>query len=225
LARLSGIGPHVFDRESMVMVFDGTDRPSGMVISGHLEHQTIFFLDKLKVWHQGRVRVPFDDPRTLKLGDHPVIAVAEGSHALYPTSGIYQLSLLKELAGFLHPEVTGSRKVTDLNVDQVLVPPTVGGTALPHYTLESFGLDRMTSHIPEGSPAYDPHNAYLTFSGFWVDVPGTRNARFPPFTDKVSRIGDWVDGSYAWHWEDVPDQYHRNNRLILKFLKENIEDF
>ena len=38
----------------------------------------------------------WDDPDTLKLGEHPVIAVAEGSHALYPTSGVYRVSFLQE---------------------------------------------------------------------------------------------------------------------------------
>ncbi len=56
-------------------------------------------------------------------------------------------------------------------------------------------------------------------------MPGTPNARFPPFTKKVSEINDWVDGAYDWHWDDVPDRYQRNNRQILRYLRENLEDF
>ncbi|MFT4626887.1 MAG: hypothetical protein ACI8PZ_005568 [Myxococcota bacterium] len=225
LARFTGIGPHVFDRESMVLVFDRWDRPSAMIISGHLEDQTIFFLDKLKVWHQGRVRVPFDDPRTLKLGDHPVIAVAEGSHALYPTSGVYQLSLLRELAGYMHHEVMASdgAQPIPMRADQMIVPPRLDGP-LPTYTLRNMGLDRLCSTLNPTATDYDGSNAYLVFSGFWVDVPGTQNARFPPFTKKVTGIHSWVDGAYGWNWDDVPDRYHRNNRLILRYLHENLED-
>ena len=226
LARLTGIGPHVFDRESMVLVFDRWDHPSAMIISGHLEDQQIFFPEKLKVWSQGRVRVPFDDPRTLKLDSHPVIAVAEGSHALYPTSGVYQLSLLRELAGYLHHDVMeqdGARP-GPLRPDQILTPPQLAGP-LPSYDLRRLGLHRLSSTLKPDETDYDGWSACLAFSGYWVDVPGTRNARFPPFTSKVMGIRSWVDGAYGWNWDDVPDRYHRNNRMILNYLRENLEDF
>ncbi len=232
IARLSGIGPHVFDRESMVLVFEGTDQPSSMIISGHLENQTISFLKKRRSWTQGRLRVPFEHPATLRIGSHPVIAVAEGSHALYPTSGVYQLSLLREMAGYLDPELmleeaSGPKQEGRgaLRPEQVLVPPALMSQALSNYHIASLGLDRMTSRIEPDAADYDGFNAYLTFSGFWVDVPGTRNARFPPFTRKVAEISDWVDGAYDWSWDDLPERYHRNNGVILKFLRENVEDF
>lgn len=230
LARLSGIGPHVFDRESMVLVFatDDADAPESMIISGHLENQRIAFLKKLKTWKQGRIRVPFDHQATLKVGTHPVIAVAEGSHALYPTSGVYQLSLLKEVAGHLDRDIVDDDGVAPrrkLSVNQVLAPPGLRSRALSSYHLASLGLDRMTSRIDEAAEGYDSHNAYLTFSGYWVDVPGTKNARFPPFTRKVSAINEWVDGAYDWSWDDLPERYHRNNGAILRFLRENAEDF
>ena len=185
LARLSGIGPHVFDRESMVLVFEG-ERPKEMVISGHLENQTIFLLEKLKLWTQGRIRVRFDDERTLKLGDHPVIAVADGSHALYPTSGVYHLGALREVAGHLDPDLMSmdlrrsKKHRAHIKPEQILMPPRLTSKSLHHYDLQSFAVDRLTSHINTEAKDYDGHNAYLTFSGYWVDVAGTRNARFPP---------------------------------------------
>ena len=229
LAKLTGIGPHVFDRESMVLVFEG-DEPQSMIISGHLENQTIFLLEKLKIWSQGRIRVRYDDPNTLKIDTHPVVAVADGSHALYPTSGIYHLSLLREIAGYLHPEVMEEAKPKKgggepLRPEQILTPPSLRSEALPGYALRSFGVDQLTSRIRSDAEGFDGHHAYLCFSGFWVDVPGTQNARFPPFTSKEAEIVDWVDGAYAWHWEDLPDKYRRNNELILRFLHENLEDF
>ena len=65
----------------------------------------------------------------------------------------------------------------------------------------------------------------LHICGYWVDVAGTQNARFPPFTRNLTEIGDWVDGAFEWLWDDVPDEYHDNNGLILEFLRENTEDF
>ena len=67
VAKWTGIGPHIFDRESMVMVFNSAEEPVSLVISGHLENQTIFLLEKLKIWHQGRISVPYEDGRTLKI--------------------------------------------------------------------------------------------------------------------------------------------------------------
>lgn len=228
LARVFGVGPHVFDRESMVLVFDETLAPSAMIISGHLEDQEVL-LAKLKMWRQGRIAVRFDDPMTLKLGDHPVIAVAEGSHALYPTSGVYHLSLLREIAGYLDPGVMASELNDDerlpMSPDQVIVPPSCRSARLPRYRLVSLGLDRLSSRIDPAAIGHDGHAGYLAFSGYWVDVPGTRNARFPPFTDKESKIVDWVDNAFQWRWEDLPARYHDNNEIILSFLRENLEDF
>lgn len=228
LARLFNIGPHVFDRESMVLVFEGGTEPSAMIISGHLEDQEVL-LAKLKMWKQGRIAVRFDDAMTLKIGTHPVIAVAEGSHALYPTSGVYHLSLLREIAGYLDPNIMvddlGEHERFPIRPEQVITPPLCRGKQLPRYRLASLGLNHMRSEIVDDAPGYDGHNAFLAFSGFWVDVPGTRNARFPPFTDKESEIVNWVDKAFQWEWSDLPERYHRNNELILGFLRENLEDF
>jgi len=231
IARLTGVGPHVFDRESMTLVFEATEEPSSMIISGHLENQTISFLEKLKSWTQGRLRVRYDDPRTLKMGAHPVVAVAEGSHALYPTSGVYQLSLLRELAGYLDKRVMREEDgeeddgPAEIVPEQVLAPSNLRSQRVPHYQLKCFGLSELQSRIVEDADGYDPYNAFLVFSGYWVDVPGTQNARFPPFTRKIMDIVDWVDDAYSWEWDDVPERYHRNNGIILGFLNENLEEF
>jgi hypothetical protein len=226
LARATGVGPHVFDRESMVLVFEDGTKPTSMVISGHLENQTIFFLEKLKIWNQGRIRVRFDDERTVKLASHPIVAVAEGSHALYPTSGIYKVSVLSEVAGFLHRALLGEEAEhhgsPGIAREQVMVPADVAGGGIVQYKLSSLGLDRLSSRIDPGAAGYDGWNGYLAFSGYWVDVPGSRNERFPPFTRKEREVQDWVDGAYPWEWDDVPERYHRNNRLILEFLEARL---
>ena len=176
----------MFDRESMTLVFEESDdAPSWMIISGHLEDQQISFLEKLKSWTQGRLRVRYDDERTLKMGTHPVIAVAEGSHALYPTSGVYQLSLLRELAGYLDPKIMLREDGDDdegpeqIAPTQVSCPPTLRSEKVPHYRLRGLGLSEMQSRIDESVTHHDPCNAFLTFSGYWVDVPGRRTRGSP----------------------------------------------
>lgn len=231
LARMVNIGPHVFDRESMIMVFEGErERPTSMIISGHLEDQTIFLPGKLMIWTQGRILVDYDDPRTLKLGDHPIVAVAEGSHALFPTSGVYHIFLLRELAGFVDRrvlpwEADSGAMGKELYPHQIICPDWMVSHTIPRYRLRSLGLERMTSHIDPDTDEYEGYNAYLTFSGYWVDVPGPTNARFPPFTRKMSEIVGWADGAFTWNWDDVPDLIHKNNHLILSFLFEHIEGF
>ncbi len=223
LARKTGVGPHVFDRESMVLVFEGEGDPASMVISGHLENQTIFFLDKLRMWTQGRIRMPYAHPSNARVGLHPVVAVAERSHALYPTSGEYSISLLREAAGYFHRTILGlgegrGRDTGEgISADQILVPQSMSGRSFLPYRLLPLRLDRLSSRIqPDDEEASTSH---LVFSGYWVDVPGFENARFPPFTRKESDIEDWVDGAFEWEWDGLPDGIHENNRIILDFIE------
>ena len=78
----------------------------------------------------------------------------------------------------------------------------------------------MTSAFPESTPVWDPSASYLVFSGYWVDVPGWTNARFPPFTRKIADIGKWVDEAYQWDWDGVPEDVVENNRLLCTILDE-----
>ena len=223
IARLTGVGPHVFDRESMILEFvEGEQAPRAMILSGHLENQMIFFLRKLKAWSQGRIRVNWTDAETLKLGTHPIIAVAEGSHALYPTSGVYRVSILSEFAGHLNSGALGDDGRRDaIRDEQLLCPPGLGLRELDPYDLIDLRIDEITSHPdPSRTPLEASH--WLAFSGFWVDVPGWNNARFPPFTRKISEIVDWADGAYTWNWSDLPMGYRKNNRLILNYLSAQV---
>ncbi len=161
----------------------------------------------------------WDDPETLKIAEHPVIAVAEGSHALYPTSGVYRVSFLQEMAGHLNLECLGSAgRAEALSPDQLLAPPGVRVPGLPPYGLVPLDLSNISSRMRPGA-RHREQNAYLAFSGYWVDVPGPRNARFPPFTRKIYDIADWVDGAYPWDWADLPEIYKRNNQIILECLQ------
>lgn len=222
-SKLTGIGPHNFDRESMTIVFGADRKPESLVISGHLEDQKIFFLEKLKFWTEGRVNVDYHDKRTLKLGAHPVIAVAEGSHALYPLCGVYTvLSLLNELAGFVAPEFLPlfnfdlEEAVGSITSRQVLLPPALPSSVKPCYDLKSAAFGTMTSEIDPAHP--DDDAAYLVFSGYWVDVAGPQNAKFPPFTRKESDINGWVNHAYNWDWDDIPERLFRNNEVIRNFI-------
>ena len=63
------------------------DAPSALVLSAHLEGQTILYFDSLKLWSHGRVKMPLPDPRVADVHGHVIVPVAEGLHALYPAPG------------------------------------------------------------------------------------------------------------------------------------------
>ena len=65
---------------------------------------------------------------------------------------------------------------------------------------------------------YDADNAHLTFSGYWVDVPGATNARFPPFTKRERQPAAWVDGAFAWDWDGVPAEARRHDDRVRELL-------
>ncbi|MBI3394689.1 MAG: hypothetical protein HY042_02525, partial [Spirochaetia bacterium] len=139
IAKLLHVGPHVFDRESLTVVFGADQKPESVVLSAHLEHQPILFLEKLKMWNTGRVRVTFADPLSPVHNGHPVVPVAEGSHALYPTAGLYHISALTELAGHIFPHIfpdhTGDDEPPEITSRQVLLPPGIESDAFGNYEL------------------------------------------------------------------------------------------
>lgn len=223
IAKLLNIGPHIFDRESLTFAFDGSGRPTSLVLSGHLEKQAILFLQKLKMWNTGRVRIDLPDPDACQVGEHPIVPVAEGSHALYPTAGLYHISLLTELAGHVFHKILQIENKDDepdeMETHQVLLPPSLKSDTFANYELRPLRLDLLKSEpLPEGD-LYDPASACLVFSGYWVDVPGTHNERFPPFSRKEKDIEDWVDNAYSWQWKDLPKHIVEHNRALAEYIE------
>lgn len=221
IAKLTGVGPHVFDRESLTLVFreeqsrggKSADRPESLVLSGHMEGQQILFFDSLKMWSAGRVRCDMGAFAPAVAG-HAIVPVAEGSHALYPTSGLYHISVLTELAGHLFEDILEAGPRSELDRHQVLLPPSLESTQFADYDLRPLRLDLLRSEPLPASPLYDPFSSVLVFSGYWVDVPGLQNERFPPFSKKEACIEEWVDGAYRWDWADLPERILAHDRAL-----------
>ena len=137
---------------------------------------------------------------------------------------------IPELAGVeKDPVADGAALIPDVR----LVPVHHGDHRdLAHGTVDSFlpveqfsdlRISDISSHPDPERPALES-NHWLAFSGFWVDVPGWNNARFPPFTRKIAEIADWADGAYEWNWSDLPMAYRKNNRLILNYLASQLDE-
>ncbi len=128
-----------------------------------------------------------------KIKNHPIVAVAQGSHAPYPAPGHYAVYLLKRLPMLVEPAGTG----------KVLIPPGFShdydlGDDLKEvypYKLKDLELGAITSNS---------WNSILAYSGYIVDIIGIQNAKFPPFTKRELDIDKWVNGDkkdviYNWN--------------------------
>ncbi|MBY0554265.1 hypothetical protein K2P97_07030 [bacterium] len=173
---------HIFDRESMTVVLRSTTRqPLSVFYGAHLASQTMGQLsrdgDVLQRWESGRVFVNW--PLVKKIGNHPIPAVALGSHGIYPKAGNYavllnNIKLLLEPAGgkrILYPEFMNDFQRTPTSYS---------------YALKDLKLETVTSDCR------NPNNV-LAFSGSTVDVLGPVNASFPPFTDREEDYFSYAD--------------------------------
>lgn len=229
IAKMLGIGPHVFDRESLTFVFGPDGKPESLVLSGHLENQRILFFDSLLSWTEGRVRMPFPDPRVAAVGGHPVVPVAEGSHAFYPAPGLYHISVLTELAGHIFGSLVAmlgiDHSATESLADhQVLLPPELVSARFASYELRPLRLDLLRSEPLPPQPLYDPASAALVFSGYWVDVPGFQNERFPPFSSRETDPWAWAEGAHAWDWDLLPAAVLDHNQGLSTLIATEVRD-
>ncbi|MCI5212596.1 MAG: hypothetical protein D3910_28270 [Candidatus Electrothrix sp. ATG2] len=124
------------------------------------------------------------------LNTHPVIAVARGSHALYPVCGTYGMTtkLTRETAG-------GSDEFSnEADWGRVLLPS--------QFLLAPLHLGNIKSAC---------HNNHLAFSGSWVDLLGWTNAKFPPFTHREKNPDSWYTDSFTWDVDyNALPQYSQN---------------
>ena len=181
-----GPGSHALDRESLVLILDKPNntniwKPTSIVYGAHLESQNMNFKgclnNNLNQCEQGgTVADPPAAPpvvangKTLvswnnvpKLGDHPIVYPAQGSHALFPIYGRYSITFpeLNELAGNI------SDKYTFYPHDFELLE------------LNYYNNDKDSEVTSMGITETEKQSAFA-FSGFWVDGFGEFNSRFPP---------------------------------------------
>ncbi len=189
---------HIFDRESVSIVFqwneskqDVESEPEYIIYGAHLEGQTMGCVEKdkknpdkwksLQKWKCGRVKVLWKD--VYKIKGHPIVAVAQGSHAPYPAPGHYAVYLYKRLPMLVEPADAGKVLIPeDFTLDKCR------GDELKEvypYKLKDFKLGTITSNS---------WNSILAYSGYIVDIIGVQNAKFPPFTKRELDIDKWVNG-------------------------------
>lgn len=169
------LASHVFDRESFTIVMDSQLEPKRVVYGAHLPGQTVEFKgckgepwewegclkdsgkagDTMVSWTEGKVKLAWKN--VPKLGSHPIVYKAKGSHAIFPTYGWYKVS--NPLKG-LWTTLTEPVGNIDGSYD----------TKFPsNWLLEELDLSQ-------------PKQSALTFSGYWVDMLGPSSGeKFPPF--------------------------------------------
>jgi hypothetical protein len=207
---------HAFDRESLTVIVDTRSmKPEAVVFGAHLPNQTMgYFSDvgeSIFRWKGGRVKIPWGEVD--KIGEHPIAAVAKGSHGIYPIPGYYAVvgggaKLLKESVG-------GNR---------VLIPPRLVADLeglsdsrivdLVTYRLTDLGLDEATS---------SSWNRILVFSGDVVDVLGTSNAKFPPFTPREMNPTSYGRNAETWPVDRIPTSARDHVDLLVEFLNRAAE--
>ncbi len=230
---------HVFDRESMSVVFHWdkakptsiTDnpeihgnslnpRPEYIIYGAHVSGQTIYLIDdksipqeskdgkkkfkpkdkdKLQEWTAPRIKVIWND--VVKIEHHPAVAVARGSHALYPVPGWYYVQQTK----LLEPAM-GEKAIVpnEAMADKMKEKLTEGVFT---YKLKDLKLGSITS---------SSWNRMLAFSGYLVDIVVMKGARFPPFTERETDIDKHINGDITvWDGEKISKMSKRTiNRLL-----------
>ena len=216
---------HIFDRESMAIVFEGDEsgklNPVEVVYGAHLAGQAIGLLDRenegkfLQEWNNGRIKIAWTELKSTKIYDHPVISIAKGSHAVYPFPGTYNITkrLFSKRKYKLLGEVAGPT-TEEISPNVLLQEEVLKGNSIQNYKLLSLKIGR---HI-----SADPHYGFLVYSGSLVDLPMPITAQFPPFTDRERNPVAWVDGAKKWK-NNVSNQ--GSEKMVLPELPGKIEDY
>ena len=117
--------------------------------------------------------------RVYRIKKHLCVAVAKGSHAPYPAPGHYAVYFANNPA-LVEPAEAG----------KVLIPQGYSfGSDIENafnevnsYNLKNLELGSITSNL---------WNNILAYSDYIVDILGTQNAKFPPYTERELNIGKW----------------------------------
>ncbi len=203
---------HTFDRESLSVVLNlESQKPQFVVYGAHLAGQKMAICGKegkkLQRWKGGRVKVPWDE--VIKFNDHPMAAIAGGSHAIYPVPGTYAVLLKKHIATLKE----------SASCSKALIPPEYkvdieklkASISCFRYKLENLEINSITSNS---------WNRLLSFSGYLVDILGSVNARFPPFTDREVNIDNWVNKKvYQWKSKKIDEETSERIKELQQIFK------
>ncbi len=194
-------------------------KPEYIIYGAHVTGQTIYLIDdknipqesidgkkkfkpnnkdKLQTWTAPRIKVNWDE--VVRIENHPAVAVARGSHALYPIPGWYyvkQTRLLEPAMGekLLAPSHVTLTSVTKGAFNEVLT-----------YQLNDLELGSIKS-------TKESWNRLLAFSGYLVDIVVMKGARFPPFTERELDINKWVNGDIPV-WDSAKISNKSKRRIV-----------
>lgn len=175
------LASHVFDRESTTIKFNkiGSNYiPESIVYAGHQSKQTMRLIgigsetdSNLAEWEGGKILLPWSSAQ--KAGNHPIVHIAKGSHAVFPLHGNYKVINPAILLYASLDEEAGS---------------TVNNNFTTPATHSDSGVKLKELNLSDIVP--------LRFSGNWVNHNGgTSKARFPPFVEGRYPIDEWFSSS------------------------------
>jgi hypothetical protein len=182
----TGVASHSFDRESVTLKLQAngsTLTPVSVIFGAHLSDQTMALMEAGSVkfsWEGGALEVPWKE--TLKVSgtdhaEHPILAIARGSHAVYPRQGTYAV-LMNDIA-MLTEEAGGG----DVVLPQALTGVQLSAELTKANRLTQKNYELRNLEIMDLNPKSD--TSVLTFSGYWVTIFfGKPDAKFPPFTNR-----------------------------------------
>lgn len=184
-------GSHWLDRESITISFyfmNGSWRPDKVTFAGHMPGQRLV-LESAKSdysakfnWTGGRITLDYED--VMVFFDHPLIALAKGTHAVYPVSGDYTCNtpiLTKEIpyheAAGIPSQLPGADRnyildnfvkfsTGDHDYSTFILPELERFSGKNHHT---YALNYIDLH--QTSTGASSERAIL-FSGFWIDGLG-----------------------------------------------------
>lgn len=235
----TSITAHNFDREQISITFNKTTlQPENIYFPQHLMNSVMGLRsdsgsainnvqkdsNTLTDTWTGYVKMAFSLAKNNNMvyeNSHPIIAIAEGSHAPYPLSGIYMINGSNEPAGMTDSTINKNCFLIPSGVYNEKVN-TSSFTSKNSYNLSALQIDNITS----GGTNCNSVNL-LAFSGDWVDIVGLDNEKFPPLIDIMRNVEKYIDESmksnkHTFTMTNIPSSIISRTDNIKKYLDDNL---
>lgn len=212
----SNVGIHLYDRESCTIVLNENMYPEKILYGAHLAGQKMWLSEggrKIPTWNGGRVSIEWD--KNLRYGEHPILAIANGAHALYPVNGEYSFNPLPKIDTIDYAAVYTEMAGGINNTKDYLVYPSIfkeNMNSINNYKIENLFNEN-----------FETGKSILNFSGYFVDIPLSRkegNAKFPPFTSREVNPAEYVKGESVEGTELAFEGFKINKLLPENCIKQ-----
>ena len=236
----TSIAAHNLDREQISITFNRTTlEPENIYYPQHLighdmglrsdSDSSVNNIKKdnnttLETTWKGYVKIEFSTANNNNMvynNTHPIIAIAQGSHAPYPLNGIYVANSSNEPAGIINEAIAA---------DSFLIPSEIYDNRPSHsdftssnsYNLSALAIENIIS----GDSTPTSLNL-LAFSGDWVDIVGLNNEAFPPFIDIMRDVEGYVNetmksNKHTFTLTNVPESVITRTNNIKSYLDNNL---